>query len=544
MTAPSSHSGPLPSRPARSGVEWLEEARKWEQAGLVPEAIACYESAIASGEAGGEGRIQAEGLRRLAVLRHHRAESDQARALCRRSYELACRLGAEVLAAEALNSLGAMNLASGAPEEATKLFQEALTLGGGSWELRARVEQNLGILANIRGDLDEALARYQRSLQAYHRAGNQHGCAIAHHNLGMVSADRGLLDEAARYFQESRALAARCGDRYLQGLCLVNHAEVAVARQQYEGARENAEEALAIFDQLGARRAKADAYRVLGMMYRDTGRPEQAEARLRTAIDLAAGAGAVLNEAEAARELAILCQSLDRNQEALRLLNLAYERFRRLDACADLIHVGGKVAELESVYLAVVRAWGRSLESRDGLTFGHCERVARQAVAVARALGLDEQEETTVLLGAYLHDLGKVRVPQQVLHKAGPLTTEERDVVRMHPVWGVELLMDVEFPWDIKPIIRWHHERCDGSGYPDGLKGDAIPPTAQVVGIAEVYDALTSVWDHGPALTVDQALQRMVDCRAWWSDRVFEAFVRSVGHPSGDASVTPSGRNQ
>ncbi len=163
---------------------------------------------------------------------------------------------------------------------------------------------------------------------------------------------------------------------------------------------------------------------------------------------------------------------------------------------------------------------------------------------MARALGLDEQEETTILLGAYLHDLGKVRVPQELLHKPGPLTPEERNVVRMHPVWGVELLMDVEFPWDIKPIIRWHHERYDGSGYPDGLKGDEIPLTAQVVGIAEVYDALTSVWDHGPALPAEQALERITGCRSWWSDRVFEAFVRAVCPGEEPRSLTPSARTR
>lgn len=556
MTTPAPLAARFPPRPTRASADWLREASERERAGLSPEAISCYQSAIASAEARGECEVLVEALRRLAVLRHRGDEFEPARALCRKSYELARQMGADVQAAEALNTLGAMDLASGALEEAAQLFLRALELGGTSWELRARVEQNLGILANIRGDLDEALTRYQSSLEAYRRAGNEQGCAIAYHNLGMAGADRGLFDEASRYFQKSRALAARCGDAYLQGLCLVNHAEVEVARQRYENARQDAEAALALFDQLGVRRAKADAYRVLGMVYRETGRPALAESRLRSAIELAAGAGAALNEAEACRELALLYQAMDRNQEALRMLNRAYGLFRRLDACADLIHVGGKMAELESTYLAVVRAWGRSLESSDSLTFGHCERVARHAVAVARELGLDDQEETTVLLGAYLHDLGKVGVPQDVLHKAGPLTHEEREVVRMHPLWGVALLADVEFPWDIKPIIRWHHEKYDGSGYPDGLRGGEIPIAAQVVGIAEVYDALTSGWDHGPALAADQALERITSCRHWWSERVFEAFIRAVGRTSRapepcdqgrgseSGSVTPLGRTR
>src|SRR5207247_2340894 len=215
------------------------------------------------------------------------------------------------------------------------------------------------------------------------------------------------------------------GDAYLGGLCLVNHAKVHVARERYEDARHDAEAALAVFDQLGVGSAKADAYRVLGMIYRETGRPGLAESRLKSAIELAVGAGSVLNEAEASRELALLYQAMGRNQEALSLLNAAHRLFGRLDARTHLVHVAGKMADLEATYLAVVREWGQSLESADTYTFGHCERVARLGVAVARALGLDGHAQTTVRLGAYLHDLGKVRVPHEILSKPGPLTRDE-----------------------------------------------------------------------------------------------------------------------
>ncbi len=509
-------------------ADLLHAAREQERAGCIPEAIERYESAIEAAQRDGEHALLAEALRRLAVQRHHRSEPARARELCRRSYDVARQIGDDGLAAEALNTLGGLDVTTGSLEDARKTFMQALELGGSSRQLRARVQQNLGIVANIQGELSEALARYERSLAAYRECGDDHGCAIAYHNLGMVSADRERFDAADCYFRESRALAERVGDVYLQALCLVNHAEVDVARQRFENARQSAESALALFDQLGVRGAKADAYRVIGMAYRETGRLTLAESRLRSGIDLAVGAGSVLNEAEASRELALLYQAMGRNQEALRLLNTAYRLFRRLDARVDLVHVGGKVAELEGTYLAVVREWGQSIESSDGYTFGHCERVARNAVAVARALGLDEQEETTILLGAYLHDVGKVRIPHEILHKPASLTDEERAVVQMHPVWGIELLANVDFPWDLKPIIRWHHERYDGSGYPDQLKGDEIPLSAQVVGILDVYDALTNPRAYAPPLPAAQALEAMTDCRGWWCERVFAAFWRVV----------------
>ena len=108
--------------------------------------------------------------------------------------------------------------------------------------------------------------------------------------------------------------------------------------------------------------------------------------------------GSKLKEAEGTRELALLYQTLSRNQEALTLLNTAHRLFGQLDARVDLVNVSGKVAALEGTYLAVVRDWGQSIESSDSYTFGHCERVADNAVAVARALGMDEQEQTTTAL--------------------------------------------------------------------------------------------------------------------------------------------------
>jgi putative nucleotidyltransferase with HDIG domain len=509
----------------------LRDAQERERGGCLPEAIQAYEAAIATAERSGEHAVRVEALRRLAVARYRRAEREPARALCKRSYHAAIEIGHRLLAAEALNALGGMDLTDGSLEDARRCFLEALELGGLSRALCARVEQNLGILANIQGDLDEAIARYEQSLESYRFCEDLHGCALAYHNLGMVSADREQFDDADAYFKESQTLATRAGDVYLQGLCLVNHAEVDVARQRFENARQKAEAALAIFDQLGAGGPKADAYRVIGTVYRETGRPALAESRLRSAIELAAGAGSALSEAEASRELALHYQSQERNREALQQLNAAYRLFRGVSARADLVNVGGKVAELEAAYLAVVRAWGRSIESADPYTYGHCERVARDAVAIARALGLDEHQETTILLGAYLHDVGQMRVPHEILQKRGRLTADELAVVRSHPIWGAELLADVEFPWDIEPIVRWHHERCDGSGYPDGLEGDAIPLAAQVVGILDVYDALTTPRGYKEALPKALAIEKIVESRAWWSDRVVEAFLTVMDAP-------------
>ncbi len=517
-----------PDKKALAAGDFLREGRAHERAGCMVEAVQCYVAALEAAERDVERGVLAEALRRLGVVHHHRNEPDLARELCERSFRTATDMGDSVLAAEALNALAGFDFESGAIAAAREKFYRALDLGKASSELRGRTEQNLGILANIQGALAEALAHYQQSLLAFESSGDERGCAIAYHNLGMVSADRELWDDADLYFRRSLEIAEAIGDIHLQGLGLLNHAEVHLARQRYEEAKQNAEAALGIFDQIGSKLDKADAYKVIGRAYRETGRHALAESRLRAAVELAVSTGSILSEAEASRELALLFQAMGRNQEALRLLNAAHRLFGRLDARVDLVDVSTKVHRLEETYFAVVRDWGQSIESSDSYTFGHCERVASLAVGLAQELRLDEDQQTTVRIGAYLHDLGKVRVPHEILNKPSALTPEEFRVIQMHPVWGLELLATVEFPWDIKPIIRWHHEKYDGSGYPDRLQGDEIPLNAQIICIVDVYDALTSTRSYRAAMPKPEALATMEDCRHWWRPDVFQAFLRAI----------------
>src|SRR3989475_12477598 len=178
--------GPRAARPA---ADLLHDARAQERAACIPEAIRCYDAAIAVADRTGERTVLAEALRRVAVMRHLRNESTEARQLCRRSYSVACDAGNDLLAAEALNTLGGVDVQTGAIEDARRNFLQALARGGERRELRARVEQNLGVLANIHGDLGGAVEHYERSLEAYRASNDEHGCAITYANLGIAHTD-------------------------------------------------------------------------------------------------------------------------------------------------------------------------------------------------------------------------------------------------------------------------------------------------------------------------------------------------------------------
>jgi putative two-component system response regulator len=160
---------------------------------------------------------------------------------------------------------------------------------------------------------------------------------------------------------------------------------------------------------------------------------------------------------------------------------------------------------------------GRIIEARDPCTEGHCERLTDYATALGRQLDLGQTDLEALNRGAFLHDLGKIAIPDRVLLKKGKLTRKEYDLMKRHPAIGDELCRTVRSFEAVRPIVRHHHERLDGRGYPDGLAGDRIPLLAQIVSIVDVFDALTSDRPYRRALPTATAYQMMRDdARGGW----------------------------
>ncbi len=160
---------------------------------------------------------------------------------------------------------------------------------------------------------------------------------------------------------------------------------------------------------------------------------------------------------------------------------------------------------------------GRIIEARDPCTEGHCERLTDYATALGRQLDLDQADLEALNRGAFLHDVGKIAIPDRVLLKRGKLTRKEYDLMKRHPAIGDDLCSTVRSFEAVRPIVRHHHERLDGRGYPDGLAGDRIPLLAQIVSIVDVFDALTSDRPYRKALPTATAYQMMRDdARGGW----------------------------
>jgi putative two-component system response regulator len=167
-----------------------------------------------------------------------------------------------------------------------------------------------------------------------------------------------------------------------------------------------------------------------------------------------------------------------------------------------------------------------SIEAKDPYTKGHCERLSSYSEALGHRLGLSNEECVALRRAGVVHDVGKIGVPDNILLKSGPLSEEEWEVMKQHPVTGERICMPLKSFRLVLPIIRHHHEKLDGTGYPDGLKGDRIPLTARVLQITDVYDALVTDRPYRKALPHDEAIRMMhaEAKRGWWDGSLINEF--------------------
>jgi putative two-component system response regulator len=181
---------------------------------------------------------------------------------------------------------------------------------------------------------------------------------------------------------------------------------------------------------------------------------------------------------------------------------------------------------------AVITTLALTIEARDPYTLGHCDRLSRYAVALGQTLGLDREMLRALRLGGFLHDLGKIAVPDGILLKPGPLDPVEQERIRAHPGAGSDLVLGLRSLELVRPIMRHHHEKWDGSGYPDGLKGEAIPLGARIISVVDVFDALHTERPYKAALSRSDAVSLLVreTDAGYWDPKIVDAFLDVLRH--------------
>jgi putative two-component system response regulator len=245
-----------------------------------------------------------------------------------------------------------------------------------------------------------------------------------------------------------------------------------------------------------------------------------------------------LKGAEATRLIpCVVVTAADEREQRLRAVELGADEFlsKPVDRAElqarvrALLRLKTHIDALEHVE-NVLLAFARSVEARDPDTRDHCERMARRATALGRVFGLGEEALRALRLAAFLHDLGKIGLPDAVLLKPGPLTQAERMLVRHHPVLGEEILEPLRTMDAVRPLVRHHHERLDGSGYPDGLSGAEISITTRILSVCDVFDALTTHRPYRLAMPTGQAFAVLDGevARGYWDGNVIEELKRLV----------------
>jgi putative two-component system response regulator len=210
-------------------------------------------------------------------------------------------------------------------------------------------------------------------------------------------------------------------------------------------------------------------------------------------------------------------------------LSRPVDRAELLARVRSLLRLKHRTDELERAE-SVLFSLARSIEGKDPYTHGHCERLADYSARLGQQLGLAEDQITALRRAGIVHDVGKIAVPDAILLKPGRLTPDEWTIIREHSAVGERICAPLKSFRFVLPIIRHHHEKLDGSGYPDGLRGDAIPIAARVLQIVDVYDALTTDRPYKKAFSITDALQTMKEevSQGWWDPHIFDQFERLV----------------
>jgi putative two-component system response regulator len=210
-------------------------------------------------------------------------------------------------------------------------------------------------------------------------------------------------------------------------------------------------------------------------------------------------------------------------------LNKPVNRQELLARVHSLLRLKRFTDELDNAE-AVLFSLALTIEAKDPYTEGHCDRLSKYSVALGEKLGLSEDTRLALRRGGLIHDIGKLGVPEHILLKPGPLTPEERKIMEQHTVLGERICAPLRSFRHVLPIIRHHHEKQDGSGYPDGLKGAQVPLTARILQITDIYDALITDRPYRKALPLEKAFAIMREevKRGWWDGSILDEFEAVV----------------
>jgi len=518
----------------------IDEAKLAEREGRWNDAVARYEGLVRNPFAGDDDRLSA--LRWLGRVYLEQGNRGAAMDVLEAAVAAATQAGSASAIAQALNVVAIVHQTGGDLDLAESMYAEARITAQSirDAEALAMIDQNLGTVASIRGDVRRALEAFHLSLDGYRALGMKDQAAQVLNNIGLAYSDLGELDRAAAAYAEAEQTFGEEQDRTNRLNVALNQVQLCIATERFEEAEERVEPLLALTGDI-APSWRGEVFRHVGVIARERGDYMRAAEYLGRACECAEEAEDLLLKADVTEQLAELYWTQKRHRDMLANLNQSHALYSRLKAQHRIAQVERRNSALEARFLEMAHHWGDSIESKDHYTQGHCQRVAFFACMLADSAGMDSRSLFWFRLGALLHDIGKIIVPTEVLNKAGNLSDEEWAIMKRHPEAGLELVADIDFPGDVRAIIRNHHERWDGQGYPDGLAGEEIPFAARILCVADVYDALTTARSYRDSLSHSRAAQVMRASRGQFDPQLLEMFLDWAASANVSGYHTPQG---
>jgi len=459
-------------------------------------------------------------------------EHDRAIGYVHRALSEYRRLNDSLGICKSLRNLGVIYIELGEFEDAETAYEEAIEIAeqGKSFILIADLNNNLGTIRNIKGDWQGALKCYTRAKDIYKDNGEVRKSAYTLNNIGITLMEKMQYEKARDCFLSALKAISSIKDESLLLILNINLADLSLKignfkdAQTYCSATENYLESKDLRNsQLAETKKLAGKLALAEKDYR------KSMECFDEALELCDNLGLQYMKAEVLFEKGNLFLITEKHVQALQILENSIKIFHKLDAAGQVKKTEGLIHSIEELYLKVFEAMAFRVDQKDSYTKGHSDRVANISLHIAQKLDLPDHEIKAIVAGALLHDIGKLQIPDRILKKDGKLTSEEYEEIKKHPDCGLQLLSGIKLPWDVIPLIRHHHEKFDGSGYPSGLKEELIPLGARVICIADVFDALTSARLYRDAYSSKKALDVMkVEMASSFDTLVLDTFVELI----------------
>ncbi|MFZ5979087.1 MAG: HD domain-containing phosphohydrolase [Candidatus Zixiibacteriota bacterium] len=491
--------------------------------------------------------IKSETFSQIGQLLAKQGDHDRALGYLQRAIGAYRRLNEPVGMCKALRNLGVIYVELGEFEEAESTYDEAIAKAQeiGDELLNADLLNNLGTIVNMKGNARRAMQLYRQSLAIYEAHNEIRKRAYTENNLAITMNEQGLDDEAFMYFKRAQETGADINDNNLILIVDINLADLYLKKDKLVEAEERCQKAHQYMLDAGLVNGNlVEILKIFGKIFSRRGKRKEARLYFNEALEVSREIGAKFLEAEVLMERGILLRNTNEPLNALTDLEASYHLYTSLKAEGKQEETESIINSIEALYLEIFELMGKEVDLKDKYTKGHSDRVASLALLLAKEIGLGTHQLKSIVAASLLHDIGKIKVNDCVLNKEGKLTREEFELIKKHPEFGVEMLRGKEFPWDIKPLIRHHHEKLDGTGYPDGLKGDAITLGMRIISIADVFDALTSDRIYRSAYDTVKALEIMThEMTGSFDPALLKCFTELVQKSKADLVINSKTRD-